>query len=252
MRIYGIGAAENSDNSGETIIVKNIDTSKLRGFVDEHGSDAWSIIGGIDYFKKIHALEECEDNHQRRCWDSAQVPFLFVRGTIADESGHPNAIAAASLLKFTALHPELPLKVGLSIEGGIVERSGPGDKTLSKTIATGVAFTVKPCNPKCALFMENDLQKSDFNAPPPKEYYEALKKSDATTSFRENKMLVTAMLIEDLKKSVNSYYGSFTHLKCYRCGDSTRFFKSSRDIPNRCTGCGSAFHMSDIYKAMKQ
>lgn len=248
MRWYGIGAAQNSDSAGETIIIDNMDTSKLRVFCDEHGSDAWSIIGGINYHKKIHSAEECEDDHQRRCWEQARVPFLFVRGEIAEQSGHPNAQAAASLLRFVSSKPDLPLKVGLSIEGGILERAGQDNKTLNKTVATGVAFTVKPANPKCVLFAEQDLAKSYTT--PPKAYYEALAKSQATHAFIESPKLMLLMHLDSLKKSVDDYLGGFTSMKCWHCGDGVRFFKSSRDIPNRCPKCSSAFRAFDIYKAM--
>lgn len=250
MRVYGIAAAQNPDNSGETIVIDNIDTSRLRFLNDEHGSDAWSMIGSIDYHKKIRSLEECEDDHQRRCWEHAQVPFLFVRGEIADQTGHPNAQAAASLLKFTSMRPDLPLKVGFSIEGGILERSGSDNKILNKTLATGASFTIKPCNPKAAMFAEQDLAKSTWTDPPPKAYYEALAKSDATKSFIEVPKVLLLMQLDDLKKSVDDYLGAFTSMKCWRCGQGVRFFKSSSDIPNRCPHCSSAFRMSDIYGAM--
>lgn len=251
MRVYGVAAAQNPDNSGETIIIDNIDTSRMRIINDEHGSDAWSMIGSIDYHKKIKSREDCTDEQERRCWDQTQVPFLFVRGEIADESGHPNAQAAASLLKFTSSRPDLPLRIGFSIEGGILERSGPDNKTLSKTLATGASFTVKPCNPKAVMFPETDLTKS-WIATPPAVYYEALAKSDAKSSFIEMPKVVLAMKLEELKKHVEDYYGSFTSIKCWRCGDGVRFFKSSRDIPNRCSKCSNAFTMSDIYNAMKK
>lgn len=250
MRFYGVGAAQVVDNSGETIIIDNIDTSRLRLLTDEHGADAWSMIGGVDYHKKIHSSEECEDEHQRRCWEAVKAPFLFVRGEIAEQSGHPNAQAAASLLRFVSSKPDLPLKVGLSVEGGILERTGADQKVLNKTIATGVALTVKPCNPKCVLFAEQDLTKSDWGGTPPKAYYEALAKSDATRSFIEVPKVVLLMHLDTLKKSVEDYYGSFTSMKCWRCGQGVRFFKSSRDVPNRCGHCSSAFRMSDIYNAM--
>lgn len=251
-RIYGIGAAQNPDNSGETIIIDNIDTSKLRYINDEHGEDAWSMIGEIDYHKKIHNLQECEDDHQRRCWEVAQVPFLFIRGELADDTGHPNAQAAASLIKFTASRPEIPLRVGFSVEGGILKRSGSDNKTLEHTIATGESFTIKPCNPRAAMFLENDLKKSELVLTPPPAYYEALKKSEATSSFRERPLINAMICVELLEKSLNDYMGGFTSMKCHHCGQGQRFFKSSRSIPNGCPGCGAAFRLSDIWKALNR
>jgi len=252
MRFYGAGAAQNDDNSGEIISLDGMDVSRCRILCDEHGSDAWSIIGSVDYCRKIYSREECQDDRERRVWDAVKVPFLFVAGTIAVDSGHPNAQAAASLLKFTSNRPDIPLKVGLSIEGGIMERSGPDNKTLSKTVATGVAFTVKPCNPRCVMFMEGDLQKSDLTMAPPPAYFEALKKSDATRSFFENPNAVLLVYAQVLKKSLEDYLSSFTSMKCYKCGEGVRFFKSSSDIPNRCSHCNNPFTLSHIWKAMNK
>jgi len=251
-RIYGIGAAENPDNSGETILIDNIDTSKLRYWNDEHGEDAWSMIGSIDYHKKIHNLQECEDDRQRRCWNVAKVPFLYVAGELADDTGHPNAEAAAALIKFTAGRPDIPLHIGGSVEGGILQRSGADNKTLSNTIATGISFTIKPCNPRCSLFLENDLMKSEVSSTPPQAYYEALKKSAATSSFIERPQLILWMQVETLKKSLDDYLGGFTSMKCHGCGEPHRFFKSSKDIPNGCGKCGRSFRLSDVWKALNK
>lgn len=252
-RIYGIAASENVDNSGETILIDGIDTSRLRGICDEHGSDAWSIIGGIDYHSKIHNEQECKDEQELKCWRQVQVPFLFIRAELADSTGHPNAQAAASLLRFTTAHPDLPLKPGLSIEGGIVQRAGHDQKTLAKTLATMTAYTVKPCNPKCSLYLENDLAKSQVSSTPPAVYLEALKKSQATHSFRElaPKALLAAYL-DDLKKSLDDYRTAFTSMKCHRCGQGVRFFKSSKDYPNRCPHCNSAFSVAHLWAALNK
>jgi len=252
MRIYGIAAAQNSDNSGETILIDNIDTSKMRILNDEHGESAYSMIGAVEFHKKIHSLQECADDYERRCWDHAKVPFLYVRGELADMTEHPNAKAAAALLEFCTARPDLPLRVGLSIEGGILERSGEDNKTLSKTLATGASFTIKPCNPRCALFMEGDLRKSIANMAPPPEYIEALKKSDSTTSFKENRLAVLMVCMEMLEKSTRDYFGAFTSIKCHHCGTGIRFFKSSRDTPNRCHSCSEPFSLAAIWSAIQK
>lgn len=251
-KVYGIAAAQNPDNSGETIIVDNIDTSRLRYINDEHGEDAWSMIGSIDYHAKIHSLEECKDDRQRRCWQVAQAPFLYVTGEIADDSGHPNAEAAAALIKFTASRPDIPLKIGFSIEGGILKRGGTDNKVLEQTIGTGASFTVKPCNPRAALFLENDLRKSELILTPPPIYYEALKKSASTSSFRERPVVLAQIAIELLEKSLDDYMGGFTSMKCHHCGDGVRFFKSSKSVPNGCSKCGESFRLSDIWKALNK
>ena len=150
------------------------------------------------------------------------------------------------------LDPEVPLKIGLSVEGGTLERSGHDEKTLSKTVACGFACTIKPCHPRCRVFIKNDLAKSDKNMAPPARYFEALKKSQSTSSIIEHKDLILLHRLYSLKKSLSDYMGGFTEIKCYNCGNSQRMFKSSKDLPNGCASCGNYFSMSDIWKAINK
>jgi ribosomal protein S27E len=254
--VYGIGAAQAPDNIGETILVDGMDLSKCRILSDEHGDDDgnipfFRIIGSITKTKPVHNEKECEDAYQLKCWKHAGVPFVYVEGQLADDTDHPDAKAAAALLKFCQ-QPNIPLQIGLSVEGGTISRSGPEKKILAQTIASGFALTVKPCNLKCALFLKNNLAKSDRNIAPPARYFEALKKSQSTTSIFQNKTFMLQYLKEKLKKSINDYQGAFTHIKCYNCGHAHRFFKSTDKMANGCSKCGEYFPMSEIWKALNK
>jgi len=254
--VYGIGAAQSPDNVGETILVDNMDRSQCRILSDEHADEEgnlpmFRIIGTITKTKVIHNENECEDQYQLKCWKHASVPFVYVEGLIADDSEHPDAKAAAALLKFCQ-KPEIPLKIGLSVEGGTIERSGHDKKVLARTVSTGFAMTVKPCNHKCALFVKNDLMKSDRKIVPPARYFEALKKSQAKTSVFENKNLMLLFYMEKLKKSLVDYFGAFTDLKCHHCGKAVRLFKSTQNMPNGCSKCGNSYSLSDIWKALNK
>lgn len=255
--IYGIGACQAPDNVGETILVDGMDLSKCRILADEHADEdgvlpMFRIIGAITGTKVIHTEKECEDDYQRRCWRTAGVPFVYVEGSLADETDHPDAKAAAALIKFCSGRPEIPLKIGFSVEGGTLERSGADKKTLTKTVGLGFAVTVKPCQPKCALFLKNDLAKSDRTQVPPARYFEALKKSQAKTSLVENKQLMLLYYMDRLKKSLADYAGAFTSLKCHNCGKAVRLFKSTNNMPNGCASCGNAFSMADIWQALNR
>lgn len=256
LKIYGIAAAQNPDNVGETIIVDSILDDRMKVLSDEHANEEgnieqFRIIGAITKHTKIMSEKDCQDDKQRRCWRHAAVPLLYVEAELANDEDHPDARAAASMIKFTS-RADIPLKLGLSIEGGILERSGTDQKTLARTLATGAALTVKPCNPKCAVFMENDLAKSDWSMLPPERYFEALKKSQATTSIYEVPQLVLLYHLESLKKSLTDYMGGFTSIKCTHCGNALRFFKSTKDMPNGCSRCGQHFAMSDIWRALNK
>lgn len=261
LSVYGIGVAQCPDNVGETILLDGLDISKLKAITDEHGDDsAFRHIGVIKKAKKIYSPEECEDDKQKRCWNSAKVPFLYVEGELADAEDHPNAQSAAALIKF-ASRPEIDLNIGFSVDGGIAERRDQtgnitedkeAGKVLAKTVAISMSFTTKPCNPKCFLRMENDLTKSDFRAQPPKRYYEALKKAQRTSSFNEHKAVVLHLRLEKLKKSLSDYTSGITDIKCEKCHNGIRFFKSSKDLPNCCNKCGYHFSAKNIWNALNK
>lgn len=264
-KVYGIGSVQVPDNVGETIILDGLDTSHLKLIYDEHeDKDFFNLIGRISYFKKIHNKAECENPKQLRCWNHAGAPFLYAEGELADDSDHPNAQSAAAMIKFTS-RPDVidDLRIGFSVDGGIMERrdsaGNPTEdkekgKIISQSMVTGLSLTVKPCNPKCVLWPENDLTKSDMIVAPPKRYCEALRKSQAATSFNErvSKDLQLLMKLGKLNKSLADYFAAFTDMRCQQCGKSHRFFKSGGNVPNGCDKCGSQFSLSSIWKSLNK
>jgi predicted Zn-ribbon and HTH transcriptional regulator len=262
-KIFGIIAAQNEDSAGETLLLDGLDHSRLFLARDEHEKDDFfSKIGAIRYTKKIYNKDECENDKQLRCWNHAQVPFLYGEGELADDEQHPNAESAAALLRF-AQRPDVPLEVGFSIDGSVLERKDRAGnvtenkdigKTLSKTLGLAAALTVKPCNPKCKAFLENDLTKSVANMPIPKIVLDAIKSKQAEKSFTEKlgKDWELFTKLEKLKKSLNDYFNAITVVRCNGCGDSVRFFKSSNKLPNFCKKCGSSFSLTNLWKALNK
>lgn len=257
-KVFGLGAVQSVDKQGELIEIANIDTSNLRMITDEHNSDqkgAWCIVGAITDHKKILSEKDCETPRQKKCWDLVKVPYLYVEGELAE--GHPNAEAAAALIKYTAANPDIPLKIGMSIEGLILERGGaentPQHKIIKKSSADAVAITAKPCNPKAQMFPMNDLMKSSIE-PPPQEYLKKfIDSSDAKESFKHKPDIRLQQKLEELKKSLEDVLnGGTCSVKCWNCGDTERLFKASREWSNRCKKCGDARSMNDIWKALNQ
>ena len=260
-KVYGVLAAQSPDKSDEVINIKNVDTSNLRYVNDEHSDRQFDMIGAVTKHKKIFSEQECEDVRQQKCWNIARVPFIYVEGELADETGHPNAQAAAALIKFTASRPDIPLKLGWSVEGGIVERLDRAGKPtedkeqgkyLNKTIATGATITVKPCNSKAVLFPMVDLKKSIAVLEFPVEYYEKLEKSMSEHSFVDIYWSKLANTAEELHKSLEDYWGGFTAIKCHFCGEPHRFFKSTKDMPNGCPKCGEPFRLKQIWESLNK
>jgi hypothetical protein len=260
MKFFGCTGAQNIDNTGEVLDINGCDISKLKTVKDEHPDEdtCFSTIGAITMAKKIFSEKDCSSPRELRTWKQVGVPLIYVEGELADDD-HPNAAAATALVKFTQ-RPDIPLNVGLSIDGGILERTdkdGNADAKgtqLTKTVALAASFTVKPANSKCFLSPINDLTKSDLTAEPPLVYWEALKKSQALRSFNEIQGVDFQLYLKvsSLKKSLKDYFGGFTSTKCKKCGTGVKFFKSTQDFPNGCTSCGSPFSMSDIWKSLNK
>jgi ribosomal protein S27E len=257
MLVYGIGAAQIADKTGETINIQGIDTNDLRYVNDEHGERMADMLGGIKSYKKIFSEKDCEGAWQQKCWKVAKVPFLYFEGEINEDPEHEDAKAAKSLLRFVNAHPELPLRVGASIEGAIVERGatekgqvGYGD--LKHTLAKGISLTIKPCNPACQVFIAQDLQKSEPPSFIPEKYRKALLDTTLTPSFRETKLNALRTQVDALHKSMTNLLGQFTDIQCKSCGHSDRFFKSSSTWPNHCVACSSRFTMKELFKAVSK
>lgn len=258
-KIYGIGAAQNPDNVKETIYLDGLNIDKLRGIRDEHEEDSFfRRVGAITFAKKIYSEQDCENERQLRCWNHANVPFLYTEAELADDTDHPNAKSAAEFIKFCQ-NPNIPIDVGFSVDGGVLERQDSGGnitedkdkgKNLTKTVAIDLALTVKPCNPKCKMWLENDLAKSDYAAQPPKRYLDALNKSQASTSIIESLSDEMKLLfrLDILKKSLYSMFAEFADVRCDKCGSGERFFKS--DMPNICKKCGKSYSMTKLWKAI--
>ena len=262
LKAYGIVAAQSPDREGETILIEGVDISNLKRLKDEHPEQDSSFheIGDLRNVKKIFSEADCEHEKHRRAWEFAKVPLIYAESEYSNDFDHPNAKAAAALTQF-AMRPDSQLAIGWSIDGGIIQRTdntGKSDeegKVLARTVGLAAALTVKPCNPKCKIWLENDLQKSIVNAPAPSNYLELLQKSTSKHSFRDVMGQAEVELfikLNKLKKSLEDYHHAFTTVNCVKCGNGIRFFKSSNEIPNSCSKCGNSYSMSDIWKALNK
>jgi len=260
LKFFGATAAQNIDNAGEKLLIEGIDISKLQIIKDEHPDQPnfFTTVGAIQVAKKIFSEKDCVNEKELRVWNYVKNPLVYVEGELADGEDHPNAKSAAAFIRFSA-RPDIPVDVGLSIDGAVLEKQNQhgqideSGKILSKTAGLAASLTVNPCNPKCKLFLSNDLTKSDLSAPPPARYWSALKKSKAMHSFNESeegKLFKVHLKLETLKKSLIDYHAGFTGIKCKKCGNGIRFFKSSSTLPNGCTKCRNHFTMDEIWKAL--
>lgn len=271
-KIFGILTAETEDKTGEIIKVSGVVLDLARYISDEHIDGTTTTVGGITKTKKILTEKDCEDKYQKHCWDKIKIPFVYFEGALADDEKHPDAVAAAALIKFTQSFPEMPLKVGASIEGVTFKRGGPAGtpeyNVITLCIANGVALTVRACNPVCEVFSfdvfdgKGKLQKS---TPFQYDYLEKVMLATPVRHMKEATMedlkksakrlldIIKQFKPESLTKSLDDWnQGGKCDMVCKKCGHKHTLAKSSRNWSNRCTKCGAPVTMEEIWSALNQ
>jgi len=162
LEIDMIAGSQLMDTQGEMLSVEGADISYLQqglGFLnDNHGKGFFNNIGRVTYAKKIFKAEDCEDERQEKYWEEVRAPYIYVRGILYDTDDHPNAKAAAAILR--NIHKSnIPLKIKASVEGGVVSRGIADPSLLARTKIKGVALTFVPAN-NATLVEPLNLEKS--------------------------------------------------------------------------------------------
>lgn len=137
------------DTQGEMLSVEGADIAELeagRGrFNDNHGKGFFNSIGRVTLAKKIFKADDCSDERQTYYWDKVKAPYIYVRGFLYDDEDHPNARAAAAILR--NIHKsDCALKIKASVEGGVVARGMADPSLLARTKIHSVALTFTPAN----------------------------------------------------------------------------------------------------------
>lgn len=162
LEIDGIFASELRDQQGELLSLEGADISDLNAglgvFNDNHSSGFYNVLGKITYAKKLFDRDDCEDDRQRYFWDKIKAPCLYGRGVLFNDEDHPNAKAAAAILR--SIHKsDCPLKLKASVEGGVVSRGILDPSILRQTRVKRVALTFVPAN-NATLIEPVSLDKS--------------------------------------------------------------------------------------------
>jgi len=171
--LRGIFSAETIDRAGELVSIKGMDISSLtsgRGLANaEHSNSFASTVGKIISAKKIFTEKDCDNNYERRLFKTCNGAALLI-GSIElfdGEEDHPEANAIAKIAKYYK-NRDLPINLGLSVEGGVLARDG---NTITRSIVRKVAITASAANEAATLELGNELSKSEFSV------YDKLSKS---------------------------------------------------------------------------
>lgn len=165
LEIDACAGSQLRDTQGEMLSVEGADISDLeagRGrWNDNHGKGFFNSIGRITAAKKIFKADDCEDDRQRYYWEKVRAPFIYVRGYLYDDEDHPNAKAAAAILR--NIHKaDAPLKLKASVEGGVISRGISDPSLLARTKIHSVALTFTPAN-NATLVEPLNLDKSQYD-----------------------------------------------------------------------------------------
>lgn len=147
--VDGVLASQVRDIQGEMLDVAGADISELeagRGrWNDNHGAGAFNSLGIITDAKKIFKEDDCDNERHRYYWEKIKAPYIYGRGYLFDDEDHPNARAAAAILR-SVHRNDCPLKLKLSVEGGVVSRGIKDPSLLARTKIHSCAITFTPAN----------------------------------------------------------------------------------------------------------
>lgn len=165
LEIDMIAGSQLRDTQGEMLSVEGADISELqagRGRLnDNHGKGFFNAIGRVTGAKKIFKSADCENDREQYYWDKVKAPFIYVKGYLYDDEDHPNARAAAAILR--NIHKEdTPLQLKASVEGGVLARGISDNSLLARTKIHSVALTFTPANNN-TLVEPVSLKKSDYD-----------------------------------------------------------------------------------------
>lgn len=165
LEIDMIAGSQLRDTQGEMLDVAGADitvlTSGAGRLNDNHGKGFHNSIGRVTYAKKIFKAEDCDDDRQKYYWNQVKAPYIYAKGELYNNEEHPNAKAAAAILR--SIHiKDTPLKIKASVEGGTVARGITDPSILAKTKIHSVALTFVPAN-KATLVEPISLDKSSID-----------------------------------------------------------------------------------------
>lgn len=165
LEIDACAGSQLRDTQGEMLSVEGADISDLQAgkgrWNDNHGKGFFNSIGRITEAKKILKAEDCDNERQKYYWEKVKAPYIYVKGILYDDEDHPNAKAAAAILR--NIHKaDVPLKLKASVEGGVISRGVSDPTLLARTKIHSIALTFTPAN-NATLVEPVSLDKSHVN-----------------------------------------------------------------------------------------
>jgi ribosomal protein L12E/L44/L45/RPP1/RPP2 len=210
----GVVGSQLRDTQGEMLNVEGADISDLeRGagrWNDNHGKGFFNSLGIITEAKKIQSEKDCANDRHKYYWDKVKAPFIYAKGYLHNDEDHPNAKAAAAILR--NIHKaDTPLRLKASVEGGVIQRGISDQSLLARTKIHSVAITFTPAN-QATLLEPLNLDKSMYDEEHDKELINSVLHLAETNipSFRHVARVASAQrvkkniaAIREMMKSLN-------------------------------------------------
>ena len=283
LEIDMIAGTQTRDSQGEMLDIEGADISNINFINDNHGKGFSNRIGCITGAKKIFKEEDCEDDRQRYYWNKVKAPLIYAKGYLYDSEDHPNAKAAAAILR--SIHKtDAPLKIKASVEGGTVARGIKDPSILTRTKITGVALTFVPANHstlveptsliKSAIPGDEELIKSVLHL----ARTDVPSFIDISMELSEEKIRKNVEQVSSMVKSLTAGYGGagaptsrtggavlqgesvkkeskekdnkFKYITCPECGHEQVHMKYQ--VKCRHDNCGKAFPFSILAKLLNE
>lgn len=177
-KIAGLASTEDIDQQGETIIQKGIDLTPIdqgRGWFNfDHASGIENLVGTIDGYKQ-------------------DEKGLYVHGKLF--KNHDKAKAIYQVM--SSLGENTKSRVGLSVEGKILERDAINKSVIKKCQIDKVAITLNPVNSNTYA----DLVKSMSNA---NIEFNSTKENNEILINNEQALFTANQVIEIVKKALST------------------------------------------------
>lgn len=165
LKIDMCAGSELKDTQGETLSVEGADISDLENGLgrlnDNHGKGFFNSIGKVTEAKKIFKAEDCDNDRHKYYWEKIKAPYIYVAGELYNDEDHPNAKAAAAILR-NIHRDDTPLVMKASVEGGVLARGVSDSSKLARTKIHSIALTFTPAN-NATLVEPINLNKSSVN-----------------------------------------------------------------------------------------
>ena len=206
-RIFGCGAAESLDSSGEILKMDGLDISTLTHdgiFNYEHKNDQPNqVVGKILFAKKLMSEEDCTRPQEKYVWDKVKIPMLYVEGELFDDVGHSSAQDIAAMLKYddkmrkAGLLKDGKIKpmINFSIEGAKLENEG---NIIKKSIARKVTITILACNKVCEAEI---YRPEDWGSEDKEQTSTKTKEGKKLSAFQQHIMSKSESTGQDLSKN---------------------------------------------------